>query len=52
MLYRADGKGNSSENTGFFMLFKQGDLGFSEFTVSNPSPNTTVSIDKNNINYN
>ena len=50
MLYRADGKGNSSENTGFFMLFKQGDLGFSEFTVSNPSPNTTVSIDKNNIN--
>ena len=49
-LYRADGKGNLSENTGFFMLFKQGELGFSEFTVTDPSPNTIVSIDKNNIN--
>ena len=49
-LYRADGKGNASENTGFFMLFKQGELGFSEFTVTDPSPNTIVSVDKSNIN--
>ena len=49
-LYRADGKGNQSENTGFFMMFKQGELGFSEFTVTDPSPNTIVSVDKNNIN--
>jgi hypothetical protein len=50
LLYRADGKGNQSENTGFFMLFKQGDLGFSEFSVTDPSPNTIVSIDKSNVN--
>ena len=49
-LYRADGEGNSSANTGFFMLFKQGELGFSEFTVTDPSPNTIVSINKNNVN--
>ena len=49
-LYRADGKGNASENTGFFMLFKQGELGFSEFTVTDPSPNTIVSVDKSNVN--
>ena len=32
------------------MLFKQGDLGYSDFTVTNPSPNTIVSVSKSNIN--
>ena len=49
-LYRADGQGNASSNTGFFTMFKQGSLSFSEFTVTDPSPNTIVSIDKNNVN--
>ena len=31
--YRTDGSGDSSNNTGFFFLFKQGTLQQSDFTV-------------------
>jgi hypothetical protein len=49
-LYRNDGKGNASSNTGFFMLFKQGQLNQGTFTFSQPAPNETLDIDANNIN--
>ena len=32
--YRTDGAGDSSNNTGFFLLFKQGDLNSTEFDVN------------------
>jgi len=50
LLYRTDGKGNSSANTGFFTLFKQGSLGQTEFTLDSGLPNITFKIDKSNVN--
>jgi hypothetical protein len=47
--YRNDGRGNSSNNTGFFIMFKQGALNFTDFTITNPVANDTVNIDTNNI---
>ena len=52
MLYRDDGQGAGSSNTGFFMMFKQGILQNGEFNVSNPVPNQIVGIDSENINNN
>ncbi len=49
-IYRNDGKGNASQNTGFFMHFKQGILNQGRFTISQPSTNETVDIDAVNIN--
>jgi hypothetical protein len=49
-LYRADGSGDSSNNTGFFGLFKQGTLSSAEFTITNPTTNYIQSIGANNIN--
>lgn len=49
-LYRDDGKGTASANTGFFMLFKQGSLQQGDFTLENPVPNEQVDIDSLNIN--
>jgi hypothetical protein len=49
-IYRDDGKGPSSNNTGFFSHFRQGVLDQGTFTVSNPSSNQTVAIETPNIN--
>jgi len=51
-LYRTDGSGDSSNNTGFFMLFKQGSLQFTDFTVDSAVTNFVRSIDTANINDN
>ncbi len=48
--YRTDGAGDSSNNTGFFFLFKQGDLQESEFTVSSATTNFVQAINTGNIN--
>lgn len=50
LLYRDDGKGISSNNTGFFALFKQGSLDQGIFTIDNPSSNQSVAIETPNIN--
>src|SRR6056300_334486 len=50
MLYRDDGKGAGSSNTGFFCHFRQGTLDQGTFTIDNPSSNQTVAIDATNIN--
>ena len=50
LLYRDDGKGLSSNNTGFFTLFKQGVLDQGIFTIDNPSSNQSVAIETPNIN--
>ena len=50
LLYRNDGKGPTSTNTGFFSHFRQGNLDQGQFTVSNPSSNQSVAIETPYIN--
>ena len=49
-LYRDDGRGSASSNSGFFCHFRQGTLDQGSFTVTNPSTNQVVAIDATNIN--
>ncbi len=49
-LFRDDGQGAGSSNTGFFMQFRQGKLDSSNFNVTSPTPNQTVAVDVTDIN--
>jgi hypothetical protein len=49
-LYRDDGGGASSSNSGFFAHFRQGSLQESNFTIDRPSTTETVDLDASNIN--
>lgn len=49
-LYRDDGRGPGSTNTGFFAHFRQGILDNGQFTITQPIANQTVAIDTTNIN--
>jgi hypothetical protein len=49
-LYRDDGGGPPSSNTGFFVHFRQGTLQESTFTIDRPSTSETLDIDNPNIN--
>ena len=49
-LYRNDGRGNGSSNTGFFIHFRQGILNQGTFSIDQPSTTETVDIDAVNIN--
>jgi hypothetical protein len=49
-LFRDDGQGAGSANTGFFMHFRQGKLETGNFSVTNPTPNQAIQIDSENIN--
>ena len=49
-LYRDDGKGPASSNSGFFALFKQGALSSGEFSVKNPTANQVIEVDARDIN--
>lgn len=49
-VYKNDGRGPGSANTGFFLMFKQGSLELANFTISVPTPNERVSVDSQNIN--
>ena len=48
--YRTDGSGDSSNNTGFFFLFKQGTIQQTDFTVDTSVTNYVKSLDASNIN--
>ena len=48
--YRTDGSGDSSNNTGFFFLFKQGVIGNQEFTVDTAITNFVKSFETTNVN--
>jgi hypothetical protein len=48
--YRSDGSGDSSNNTGFFFLFKQGTLQQTDFTVDTSVTNYIKPLDASNIN--
>ena len=48
--YRSDGSGDSSNNTGFFFLFKQGSMQNEDFSINESITNFVQSIDTPNIN--
>jgi hypothetical protein len=48
--YRSDGSGDSSNNTGFFFLFKQGTLQQSDFTIDTSVTNYVKPLNITNIN--
>jgi hypothetical protein len=50
LLYRNDGNGNSSADTGFFVYFKQGSLGFEDFTIESPIENRVIDLSATNVN--
>lgn len=50
LLYKNDNLGNSSNNTGFFVYFKQGELKSQDFTFEESIPNRVFDINVNNIN--
>lgn len=50
ILFKKDGLGNSSPNTGFFTFFKQGTLSFTDFSITVPLENRTLDINIENIN--
>lgn len=49
-IYRQDGRGPSSANTGFFMMFKQGSLEVADFSIDAPTINERVAVNAENIN--
>ena len=49
-LFRDDGQGPGSSNTGYFSHFRQGSLDFGDFSITNPSTSETVAIDTKDIN--
>ena len=48
--YRNDGAGDSSNNTGFFMFFKQGTMQNTDFTVDTATTNYVKNLNTANIN--
>ena len=50
LLYRTDGNGNGSKNTGFFIGFKQGQLQRQEINLAYPVENQVIDINSDNIN--
>ena len=52
IIYRADGNGNASVNTGFFTMFKQGTLAYTDYLLDNPVPNRVIDVSATNINQN
>ena len=49
-LFRDDGRGNASSNTGFFSHFREGSIDEGQFTITSPSTNQVVAIDATNVN--
>ena len=50
ILYKNDNQGNTSNNTGFFFYFKQGELKNETFGIAESIPNNIVNINQDNIN--
>ena len=49
-IYRNDGKGAASINTGFYFMFKQGSLSLADFNIAVPTSNEKIAVDADNIN--
>lgn len=50
LVFRNDGRGNGSGNTGFFLGFKQGQLNNLDFTLTESLPNRLIGLNVENIN--
>lgn len=50
LIYRNDGEGLGSRNTGFFLFMKQGSLQSEDFSFDAPISNRTADVDVQNIN--
>jgi hypothetical protein len=50
VIYRSDGNGNASPDTGFFLYTKQGTLQRNDYLITAPQENRTILIDTANIN--
>lgn len=50
ILFRNDGNGNASNNTGYFFYFKQGQIDSFDFSITDSIPNRVVNVDVSNIN--
>jgi hypothetical protein len=51
-VYKQDGKGAASANTGYYMMFKQGSMEVADFAVAIPKVNERVSIATEGVNNN
>ena len=49
-VYKNDGTGPGSANTGFFVMFKQGTLELADFNISVPTTNEKIAVNAANIN--
>jgi len=50
VIYKNDGKGYGSANTGFFLYIKEGSIAYQDFNFDQPVEDRTVDIDVNDIN--
>lgn len=50
LIFQNDGRGNASNNTGYFLFFKQGTLNSIDFSFTDKIPNRVVNIAVENIN--
>ena len=50
VIYKNDGKGYGSANTGFFLYMKEGSIAYQDFNFDQPVENRTVDIDVADIN--
>lgn len=49
-VYKNDGTGPGSANTGFFLMFKQGGLELADFSINIPTTNEKIAVNASNIN--
>lgn len=52
IIYKNDGRGNLSVNTGFFVLFKQGTIRYYDFNIETPLINRVIDIPTINVTEN
>ena len=50
LIYQVDGNGYGSANTGFFLMFKQGTLNHSDFSLTLPIANRVIDIGASGVN--
>ena len=50
LIYQADGNGYGSAGTGFFLMFKQGSIGYSDYKIDLPIANRVIDINVDNVN--
>lgn len=52
IIYRSDGNGNASANTGFFLMFKQGNIAFTDYRLDYQIANRILDVNADNVNQN